>query len=809
MVIGTMASQNANAVAITGGSVSGITSLAVGANTLFVDSATNRVGVRTSSPSCTFQMDGGRNEFAGFYSTETAHSASMGINIGNTVSGNAKRNIGSFGVLDATSGQTNYIVYFRNAYDGEMRFQTNGAIDRLNINSTRAHFSTSVGINISSPDAPLHVYSASANTSAIIDASSGDAQVMLKSGGVLRFLFGYEDSDDGFRIYNYGTSSPSMFIKRTTGQVNINTTVSTATLTIKSRNANDTVWDALYSGTSSPLFRLTETGGNESIITQYNSSGASINRFRTNGDNYILGGNFSVGSATAFTKFHVAGSPAQNNTTKETVMLLQRPFNSGVSFGQRAAFLIGRYAADGKSSTQLDINLREAADDATSATMPEINVVTLRSDGKVGLGTSPISRVHVLETTTATTGFNNVITVGLNTSSVSNASNGFGWTIAGNLEASDGNMYGSGSFANYWVDAANRKSGWRWATRNDESIMVFTDTGMGVGTSAPTSSFSRTLHIEGAGSAAITLSNGPSKRFSFGVTGTNGLGFYDETAAAYRMFFTTTGDAGVNTTNPVAKFDVNGSFNAAGNATIGGTLGVTGQTELNGQSAAGPNSAMTNLLTRRVPIDCMHYAMPPQMTISGVSAALSGTGANNSSAQMPALVQCGATLNSYATLRVGQYLTMSYGVRSTVDFSRKLLMSHFFQCSFVGSLCEGNFIWPVGTSYTTGGLTGKGFGWKQVGGSLYGVTHDGTTLRTTSAQTVSHGNNYLIAVFGDGAGNYSFFVNGVLLGTLVGPTGTLTTISNPVIAVSAENKDPAGTGNMYMGAANFDFYSWA
>jgi hypothetical protein len=81
----------------------------------------------------------GRNTFAAIQSTETAHNVSMGINIGNTISGTAFRSIGSFGVIDASSGQTNYTVYFRNAYNGEMRFQINGATDVLNLTNTRAY----------------------------------------------------------------------------------------------------------------------------------------------------------------------------------------------------------------------------------------------------------------------------------------------------------------------------------------------------------------------------------------------------------------------------------------------------------------------------------------------------------------------------------------------------------------------------------------------------------------------------------------------------------------------------------------------
>ena len=88
-----------------------------------------------------------------------------------------------------------------------------------------------VGIGTIAPSTPLHTYTAG-NNSLTIEAGTGDSQVMLRSGGALRFLFGYEDSDDGFRIYNYGTSSTALFVKSATGNVGIGTTASNEKLTV-------------------------------------------------------------------------------------------------------------------------------------------------------------------------------------------------------------------------------------------------------------------------------------------------------------------------------------------------------------------------------------------------------------------------------------------------------------------------------------------------------------------------------------------------------------------------------------------------
>jgi hypothetical protein len=128
-----------------------------------------------------------------------------------------------------------------------------------------------------------------------------------------------------------------------------------------------------------------------------NLSGVSVLRF---GDQTISGvktfatgvnisGDVGIGTITPFAKLHIAGSPALLNTTMEDLLYLQRPFNAGVAFGSRAVFRLGRYAAFGSSSfTRLDIALRLAADNTGISPPPEVNVMTLRADGRVGIGTT-------------------------------------------------------------------------------------------------------------------------------------------------------------------------------------------------------------------------------------------------------------------------------------------------------------------------------------------------------------------------------------------------------------------------------------
>jgi hypothetical protein len=86
------------------------------------------------------------------------------------------------------------------------------------------------------------------------------------------------------------------------------------------------------------------------------------------------------------------------------------------------------------------------------------------------------------------------------------------------------------------------------------TFTVLSTGNVGIGTTTPTSSFSRTLQVTGDGSSAITLSNtAATKKYSFGLTSTNSLGFYDETASAYRLSILTTGEVGIGTTTPSTK----------------------------------------------------------------------------------------------------------------------------------------------------------------------------------------------------------------------------------------------------------------
>lgn len=249
-----------------------------------------------------------------------------------------------------------------------------------------------------------------------------------------------------------------------------------------------------------------------------------------------------------------------------------------------------------------------------------------------------------------------------------------------------------------------------------------------------------------------------------------------------------------------------GGFVRAEGATLTSPT-LVGPVNLTSQDSSTADRVMNKELTDLLNIGKMIYRVMPQSSgLSGVNFVASG-GGNNSSVANIITIQCGGTLNNYATLKIGSYLSMSTGSRETINFSRKFLLHGTSGSAFSGTLNQGRTFWPASsTAYTTGALTSRGFGWLQVGSNLYGQTHDGTTLRTTTATVTRTTNtNDHLAIYGDGAGNYSFYRNGTLIETLAGPTGSVT-VTQPVLICNTEAKE--ASQNMYVIWSSLEFISW-
>ena len=140
--------------------------------------------------------------------------------------------------------------------------------------------------------------------------------------------------------------------------------------------------------------------------------------------------------------------------------------------------------------------------------------------------------------------------------------------------------------------------------------------------------------------------------------------------------------------------------------------------------------------------------------------------------------QSSATNGNYNGYRYGTYMAMNPAGSITIaDFDRRTIFRASILSPNTASVTgEARYLWPVSIIYTTGRLTTKGIGFVVIGNKVYGHTHDGTTARITT-EFVDFGLNQTLAdcvADSNGSGTVAFYVNGTLLGSLTGPTGTQT-----------------------------------
>jgi len=249
-----------------------------------------------------------------------------------------------------------------------------------------------------------------------------------------------------------------------------------------------------------------------------------------------------------------------------------------------------------------------------------------------------------------------------------------------------------------------------------------------------------------------------------------------------------------------------GSLSVSGTANLNGAANIMGQAELSATQAANTDaSAMTRVLVQEGITKTRIVNAFSNFTGSTTTA--SGSGAVNL-VSGGFSVQCGGTTGGRASMVIGNYLNMSYGNRSVIDFAKTHVMEINLLGAFGGTpvLSKAYGIWPVTTAYTNGSLTNKGYGWEITGTTLKGITHDGSSLRaTTAGVTIVHGYNYGLTAICKG-GVVSFYVNGSLLGSITGPSGTYNTVANPQFGSSSEAFENGI--NLYFATGGIQFTSY-
>jgi hypothetical protein len=127
----------------------------------------------------------------------------------------------------------------------------------------------------------------------------------------------------------------------------------------------------------------------------------------TNVMTLLSNGNVGIGTTTPAVLLDTTGSLASNVAGTQDVFHLTRPLQTSVSYPQLAAFQIGTYNTGGTDvpDTRLDINLKAAA---TTSLTGDVNVMTLLSNGNVGIGTTtPSMPLFVNGQAGGTTGWSN------------------------------------------------------------------------------------------------------------------------------------------------------------------------------------------------------------------------------------------------------------------------------------------------------------------------------------------------------------------------------------------------------------------
>lgn len=190
--------------------------------------------------------------------------------------------------------------------------------------------------------------------------------------------------------------------------------------------------------------------------------------------------------------------------------------------------------------------------------------------------------------------------------------------------------------------------------------------------------------------------------------------------------------------------------------------------------------------------------------ITGLTfAATSGTGATTGNDHFGATLSSGTTSTGYAVMRfralANSSMTTVGNTFGVVSFSKPMLLSAKLVNGGAGTIsnnCNVRLTIGKGGTAINGDLANRGFGVKYSGvGALILTVHNGTTLTdVTSSYTPSLGECFRVAIYSDGAGNVTLYVNGSSVATTSsGPTGAAAQYQSSVFIEIENTGTPTGS----------------
>jgi hypothetical protein len=401
--------------------------------------------------------------------------------------------------------------------------------------------------------------------------------------GVSRQSNGAADLDF-FTVNSAGVKGSRMFIS-SQGNIGIGTTSPTNKLQIGPNNA-------AYSNNDFIISNSNGTTALHNDVAEYYMYSTLPISLTSNGARALIAKDGSVGignTSLPLAKLHLTGATALATQTTSDVLLLERPYSGGVSFGRMATFALGSETTSDNGAGRLDIKINpsESSINTLPSSIPSLTtVMTLLGSGNVGIGTAtPVeSKLDVIGVIRSSQGGNGGCIL-LNNSSKWGTGIAHNWRIMNNTNGLQ--------FAAYDANGCTGSP-----TLCDTKFTILDGGNVGIGTTAP----GALLHVSSSSASGellrLTGANGHGFKFlasgsvpfaqTIWVGGGEAMAFSINNAEAMRI--NTDGNIGIGTAAPANKLQV--GTNPAG---FGGNDLVVSNS--NGSFAIHNDNTMTYMVT--------------------------------------------------------------------------------------------------------------------------------------------------------------------------------------------------------------------